>query len=52
MELVEAMAQGDPLDQERLRGFESVWEFTFDGRHVAIAVIVVAVVVYLLVRML
>lgn len=52
MELAELMADGDPLDEERLRGFESVWEITFGGQHVFMAVVVLALLAYVLVRVL
>jgi hypothetical protein len=50
IDLADAMAQGDPLDDEVLQGFESVWEFSFDGRHIVAAIAIVALLVYLVVR--
>jgi len=49
-DLADAMAMGDPLDDEVLHGFEPVWEFGFDGRHVMAAVAVLALLVYVFVR--
>ncbi|TLM98725.1 MAG: hypothetical protein FDZ75_01725 [Actinobacteria bacterium] len=50
LDLAGVMAQGDPLDDEVLSGFESVVAFSFDGRHILAAVAILALIVYALTR--
>jgi len=52
LEIADLIGDGDPLDDDRLRGFEGITILSFDGRHIVAAIAVVSVVVYLLVRFL
>jgi len=51
MELADAMSEGNPLDDELLRGFEPIREYSGGCRSVLAIAVVVVLLAYLIVRL-